>query len=243
MRLAVMQPYFFPYLGQFQLIDAADKFLFSGNVTFRKNSWISRNQLQKRGAPDPSWIRVPVKNQSSYALIRTVEISDNNDWRTRILNQAYFYYKKAHYFNDVYPEVEKMVMREETNLAKYNVANIRHICNLIGIDTPIMHDDDAYVAAEKDLEARAQASGLEPRVQRVVDICKIEGATAFLNPPGGVELYRKEDLAAHGIDLRFVGPSSEAATQLGRPLISIIDTLMHAGFEGTHNLLSARQES
>ncbi len=242
MRLAVMQPYFFPYLGYFQLIDAADRFVVYGNFNFRKSSWITRNQVIGKTSKKPIWIRADVSGQSSFTRIRDIRVLRDGTWRRRTLETIDLNYRHAPHFNEIYPALENMIHRQEQRIGAYNLENIREMCSLIGIDTPVVRGDDMFLDVEEGLQERAKQAGLEPMEQRIIEFCQREGAGAYLNPMGGTELYRRESFEKNGLKLRFVGPTTEAVQAQGRPLASIIDTLMHLGAEGTRELLKARRE-
>ena len=70
MKLAIMQPYLFPYLGYFQLIAAVDKFVFYDDVNFIKNGWINRNRLLISGKVN--YITIPLSGASSFLKINQV---------------------------------------------------------------------------------------------------------------------------------------------------------------------------
>src|SRR5688572_18113469 len=96
MKLAIMQPYFFPYLGYFQLIYASDKFVFYDDVNYIKSGWINRNRLLLNG--EAKYFTVPLSGASSYSKISRVGINQQNPkWRSNMIDTFRMAYRHAEY--------------------------------------------------------------------------------------------------------------------------------------------------
>jgi hypothetical protein len=213
MRLAIMQPYIFPYIGYFQLINAADTFLIYDDVNFIKQGWINRNRILMNGAP--MFFTLGLKGASSFKKICETEIGDNQKKLLKTIDQAY---KKAPFFDSVYPLVEDILSQNEKNLSRFVVYSILSIVRYLGIETPI------EISSQK---------GFFPEIgswERVLAICGAYQATEYINASGGKELYSKEIFAERGIDLHFLKTEKIAYRQFAPtfvPNLSIIDVLMH----------------
>ena len=86
MKLAIMQPYIFPYLGYFQLLNSVDHFVFYDDVNFIKGGWVNRNQLLINN--QNKFFTVPLKKIISFTPINEVEIHKKlyPNWRSKFYN-------------------------------------------------------------------------------------------------------------------------------------------------------------
>lgn len=229
MKLAIMQPYFFPYLGYFQLIHAADKFVVYDDVQYMKGGWINRNRILMDGKP--AWISLPVMPDSTYSHInqRTVSTREYEKSKTKILGQLQAGYRKAPFYAETLPLVKTILDDEEKSLAHFICNSLMIMCEYLGIKTPLVLSS-AIDKNDKDLRG----------VDRVFSLCRATGADMYINAIGGRELYRAEDFAAHNIELRFIAMDnieySQGATAFV-PYLSIIDVLMYNGREATQAML------
>jgi hypothetical protein len=215
MKLAIMQPYLFPYIGYFQLLNAADKFVFYDDVNFIKQGWINRNRILLNG--EPHLFTVPLKKISSFSLIKDTGTDQRADWGKKILQTIRHSYQKAPYFNDVFPVIEKVFDGKENNISKLAINSVKSVAAYLGIKTSTVDGAAAYQNNE--------LAGPE----RVLDICRQENATEYINAPGGMELYDREIFKAKGIDLQFIRPKEIRYRQFGEnfvPHLSVIDVLM-----------------
>lgn len=237
LTLGIMQPYFFPYLGYFQLIAAADKLVLYDNCQFIKGGWVNRNRLLQHNG-SVHYITVPLKRHSHKALISEVRIYDGIDWRKSILANIRQNYSKADFFKDIYPVVESVLMHNYETISQLNIASISEICRIIGINTEIVFSIDRYKSVEEEVEKSEY--DCKPMVKRILSICKIERADHYLNAIGGTKLYSQEFFASNGIKLEFVKTNDISYTQMNDefvPNLSILDVLMNAGAERTKMLL------
>ena len=222
-----MQPYFFPYLGYFQLISASDVFVLHDDVQYITGGWINRNRILLNG--EERMITFPVQ-KAAYALPINARkyVSDDQDIK-HIVNQVKQAYAKAPCYQQVFPMFEELMSHEGRNVARFNENLIRRICEFIGIRTNIITSS----GLNKDDNLRAQA--------RVLDICRIVGATDYTNPIGGTKLYHQEAFQSSGITLRFLATQEERYTQHGDkwiPFLSIIDVLMFNPVQEVQRLLT-----
>jgi hypothetical protein len=243
MKLAIMQPYFFPYISYFQLIKSVDKFIVYGNVSYRKRSFINRNSLVERGSGEKFYILAPVQAVSSNKKICDVKLLEDNEWKRKLLKTIYMNYKKAPFFSEVYSLLERFIQVGDTDLCSYTTYQLRELCKFIGITTDIVNDDIKYQELEKELDDENLAGGLEYDVKsaRVIKLCELEGASVYHNSMGGRELYPKAYFSTKGIDIYFIKPKEmyyQQFTSDYTSYLSIIDMLMHIGKEGVQAKLN-----
>lgn len=216
MRVAVMQPYFMPYIGYFQLIASVDKFVIYDNIKYTKKGWINRNRLLLNGAP--STFSLPLSADSDSAQVRERTLALAFD-RARLLNQVKGAYARAPYFGDVFPIVEQIVGRSCSNLFEYIYRAVSQIATHLGVATPIVIS--STIPIDHDLKGQ----------DKVLAICHALGANQYVNAIGGMELYAKEDFSRHGIELNFIKTKPIEYQQFPAqasfvPNLSIIDVLM-----------------
>jgi hypothetical protein len=249
MKLAIMQPYFFPYLGYFQGICAVDKYILYDNLAYIKEGWINRNRyLVMHGKP--TYFNAQIKMRSSFTKINDIELVEHRAWRQKMLNSIFFNYKPRPFFGEIYPLVELVVNADVALLTDLCALSIRTVCGYLEIPTEMTRDTSKYLALEERLasnEANFQLlfplvclQNLERKVIRVIEICHMEGADAFVNAIGGQSLYDKDEFNQNHIDLFFVHTRPYAypqSTPVFYPHLSIIDVLMNCGKEGTQQLL------
>jgi hypothetical protein len=215
MQIAVMQPYLFPYIGYFQLINAVDKFVFFDDVNYIKRGWINRNRILLNGRDH--LFTLPLKKASQNKLIRETEISEDIPWQNSLLKTIEMCYKKAPFFDFVFPLIKKNIVEKEKNISIFIIKNIIELKKYLGITTEIVGTSSIY-------NNRNLASQ-----DRIMDICKKEGANVYLNLKGGRKLYSKEIFAENGILLKFLNTENITYKQFKKefvPNLSIIDVLM-----------------
>lgn len=240
MKLGVMQSYFFPYIGYFQLIESVDTFLIYEYVSFRKKSWITRNRLLDKKTGEPFFINIPVKGKSSNKLINEMEIIKESKWKKKLLKDIYFNYKKARFFNEIYPFLEELINFSEYNLHCYNSNSIIKICDLLDIKTKIISKDLSNITLENDIKNQNNIEKELIKYERVLRLCNKYEATSYTNPIGGVELYKRDYFKKNDVDLFFLQTNDFSYKQFGNsftPYLSIIDQLMHVGVDETKKII------
>lgn len=250
MKLAIMQPYFFPYIGYFQAIDAVDKYVLYHNLPFRKKSWINRNQILVRSG-ESSFITVPLIKQSSNKRISEILIDNSTPWKRSLLRKIYFNYKRAKYFDQTFPLVERVINKDLSSLCSLSIESILAVVEHLDLSTNIETQNQKYKDIEDYIKSSEGVGGvpyngkqLEKKIVRLLEICRREKANTLINAIGGMALYRKEDFAQNGITLSFI-KTDEALkydqSQEGfSPNLSIIDVLMFNSVENTRKLLTQR---
>lgn len=214
MRLAIMQPYFLPYIGYYQLIAAVDVFVVYDNIKYTKKGWINRNRMLLNGGD--TMFSIPLKKDSDVLDVVQRELAVDFD-RTKLLNQFKGAYSRAPYFEQTYPLLERIVRYEDSNLFRYLHHSLVGTCAHLGIGTEMRISSDVPV----DHSLKGQG--------RVIALCQAIGADTYINAIGGTELYSREDFEMRGIELKFIKSNPFDYPQFGAPLVpwlSIIDVLM-----------------
>lgn len=215
-RIGIMQPYFFPYLGYFQLIHAVDEFVFYDDVAYIKRGWINRNRILVNG--QPTYITVPCKKVSQNRLICDTEINMSGKERRKLCKTMEMAYKKAPHFTDVYPLFEAMIMEPFSTISALNIASTREVCHYLGIKTRFTVSSEAFDNQAMD------------RADRLIDICQHLGGTQYLNAIGGQELYEKDYFRERGVDLYFLQAGKVTYPQWDKqdfvPWLSVLDIMM-----------------
>jgi WbqC-like protein family len=210
-KLAIMQPYLFPYIGYFQLINAVDKFVAYDDVAFIKQGWINRNNILVNGSP--FLFTIPVKNISSYSLICETEVSYDIDWRSKLFKTIQESYRKAPYFKTAFQIIENTFATEERYISRIATKSILEIVRYLGLKTDLKESSASYLN-----------SGLSSQ-ERVIDICRKELASQYINPIGGKELYSKDIFSSQGIQLNFIKARSIKYKQFNNSFVSSLSTI------------------
>jgi hypothetical protein len=218
MKVGIMQPYFFPYIGYWQLIKAVDKFVIYDDVNFIKRGWINRNKILNQG--EGKFINLLVSQASQNKLINELEVLKNLIHNKKLLKTLESCYRRAPYYADVLPVIESIITQDEGNLARYLEFLIMRLCEYLSIDTEIILSS----RINKNNDLRGQ--------DKIIEICKILGADEYINGTGGQALYSREEFAACGIQLKFL-KTDEIVYQQNTaefvPNLSIIDVMMFNG--------------
>jgi len=206
-----MQPYFFPYLGYYQLARAADEFVFLDDAAFIKQGYINRNSVLLNGAAQR--FTLPVRDISSFRAIR--EHQYTADWQP-FLGLLASAYRKAPQRKSVMPLIEALLGDGDDNVARKNAASIRLVFDYLGLPQRWSWSSDTPNAGLRGQE-------------RVLQLCRAHGAERYVNAPGGRELYSAAEFEAAGLQLRFVNSLPAPYPQGGSvvPHLSMIDVLMH----------------
>jgi len=250
MKIAVMQPYFFPYIGYFQVIHAVDTYILHGALNYRKKGWVNRNRiLGPKGSP--IYVNAEIRDSSSHRTINNVELVDADRWRKKFLLGVFHNYRKSPHFDEAYGLIEKAVSGQTAYLSALNKQCIRSICACLGILTRIESNEEKYSSLEERLadadgDVRSEFPGLrlsqyDRKVIRILEICRQENADVFVNAIGGRALYDKAEFSNNGVNLCFVETQPFTYPQRAPafvPDLSIIDVLMNCGKEGTRELLA-----
>lgn len=216
MKIAIMQPYFFPYIGYWQLIRAVDKFVVYDNIEFTKKSWIRRNRILLNGSD--RMITLPIKNDSDYLNIRDRYLSDDFEKEShKILNQIMMSYCHAPEFNKVFPKIEDIMSYESHNLFDFIYNSILKVAEYLELQTEFV------VSSNLTMNHNLRSA------EKVLETCRQIHATEYINPIGGLNLYDKDEFKRHNIDLAFIESNVKPYPQFNHefiPSLSIIDVMM-----------------
>ena len=225
--LGVMQPYIFPYIGYFQLVNAVDKFVFLDDVNFIKKGWIHRNNILLDG--QASLFSVPVAKASQNSLIMDLNVSEAEDWRKKLWTKMEHAYKKAPHFESRMELLQEIFALKEGSISTFASNSVIKIAGELGIETTFVPSSSAYPKEHYG-------------AQRILEICKEENASQYINPQGGLDLYDKEMFSAENIELNFLFSNEISYKQFGKhdfaPNLSIIDVLMFNSNEQVLALLT-----
>jgi hypothetical protein len=220
LSVAIMQPYFFAYIGYFQLMACASCFVILDDVHYIKQGWINRNRLLFQGIS--KFFTLPLIGSSSNRLISELKIHRPEASKRHILDQVENYYRRAPNFHTVYPLLEKWIMNPEERLVPYLCHTIRETSHHIGLRAPTLISSEM----PKDPELKGQ--------DRIIQMCKILGARHYINVIAGKELYDPAVFEQNSISLSFLKGVSRPYPQFGEPFVpglSIIDMLMFNSVE------------
>ncbi|MDR0824345.1 MAG: WbqC family protein [Prevotella sp.] len=214
MKLGIMQPYFLPYIGYFQLLNAVDKYVIYDNIQFTKKGWFNRNRIFQNGKD--ALITIPIEKDSDYLDVKDRLVSASFD-KKKLLNQIRESYRKAPFFQVVMPMIEDIVDYEDNNLFSYIYHSVREVCKYLNIETEIIISSTVHI----DHSLKGQ--------DKVISICKALNATVYYNAIGGQGLYSTADFEKENIDLRFISSNPIIYNQFANefvPWLSILDVMM-----------------
>jgi hypothetical protein len=230
MRVAIMQPYFLPYIGYFQLIAAVDTFVVYDNIKYTKKGWINRNRLLSNGRD--VMFSLPLKQDSDALDVVQRELAADFN-RAKLLNQLRGAYAKAPYFPQTWPLLERLISYPQGNLFRFIHYSLEQLCAYLGITTPIR------IASEIDIDHGLKAQ------DKVLALCQALGAQTYVNAIGGTELYSKEAFRAVGIDLRFLRALPFEYAQFGAPFVpwlSMVDVMMFNSVPAIQSCITTNYE-
>lgn len=230
MKLAIMQPYFVPYLGYFQLMAAVDKFVLLDDVNYINRGWINRNRISLEGKP--VWLTIPLAGASQNRLIQEIDIFADKEWKSRQAKLVAQAFAKAPYGHIAREMHQRWLDRGQGSMSAFLYSTLCDIRDYLDIGTEIVPSSAIY--PKNALKAQ----------YRILDICRREEADVYVNPPGGVDLYDKSFFAAAGIDLVFFQPGlypdrlRNGGNDAG---LSILEILAYNSPEGITDCLRTHQ--
>ncbi|MDB4054734.1 WbqC family protein [Akkermansiaceae bacterium] len=230
MKFALMQPYFFPYIGYFSLIHSVDHFMFFDDVQFTRKSWMSRNRLLNIEKGEPFYIRPDIVKPQYRELLPDVKLASDEKWENRIIQQIKGYKNKAPYYTETVDLLEGLLFRDHRGLADFNINSTIEISKYLGIKTKFDRytDHDFWFEHKPDIGDWGRVVAAEVK------------ATEYINSPGGESFISPIEFSKLGIRLGFIEPKIEPYWQ-GEgefsPGLSIIDVLLFNGREQTAELV------
>jgi hypothetical protein len=215
-RVAIMQPYFLPYVGYFQLISNVDEFVVYDDVKFTKKSWINRNIIDING--QRCMFTIPLKRASDFLNIKDRFIADTYS-PASLFDLIKSGYIKSPYWSEVSPFLREILFNKEVNLFNFVLNSINCVNEKLGIKTKL--------TISSSLNLPEKVSGQE----RVIAICKELGAKVYVNAIGGKILYETEEFIKNDLELFFL--NSNLSNYRKNPLsfipaLSILDLLFNA---------------
>lgn len=227
MKVGIMQPYFMPYIGYWQLINAVDKYVIHDDVNFIKGGWINRNRILLEDKV--KYFNVQLIKASSNKKINEIDI--NTDFRVsnKTLRILELTYKKAPFYDIVQPVIKQILKCNKDNLSEYLINSIEIVCDYLGITTELVISSNL----DKNCDLKGQ--------ERVIDICKLLGATEYYNAIGGQQLYSHEEFEKRGIKLKFLQTKKIEYCQFGNTFqenLSILDVMMFNSKDKLREFLS-----
>lgn len=205
--IGIMQPYFFPYIGYFQLIDAVDLYINLDHVSFMKGSYMTRNVLKNNTHFNIPCIGASQNKQCNEILVKV----DGNYWKKFFKTIECLYKKETNYeviLNDILYPWSNYIQRTNPSISHCNMSSINYICNYLNIKTTLHWTSEQITTRKKN-------EGLQ-------DIVKYFDGTNYINAIGGQKLYNKEDFASQNIDIKFIQMGD---VEFNNPYSSILDLL------------------
>ncbi len=230
MKLAIMQPYFFPYLGYVQLMNAVDVFVFYDDVNFITRGWINRNNILSRTGPQR--FTLELKKASLNKKINEIQIGGN---RAKLLRSIEMNYRRAPFFSQAMPYVRDCLEYETDHLASLLHHNLEALAGLLGLET-------RFLVSSQLENSHQDLSGTD----RILAICKELATDHYINAEGGKALYANKPFADENIDLSFLHHTPVEYEQFPKmpdfvPNLSVLDALMFVGIDGVKDRLPAYQ--
>jgi hypothetical protein len=227
MKLAIMQPYLFPYIGYFQLLNAVDKFIVYDDVNFIKRGWINRNRLLVDG--QEYLFTVPLQKVSQNRLIKDTKHNIDEKWKNKFYSLLNHSYKKAPYFLEVIDIVQNSFNQKSPFLIDIQMKTLQLIQDFLKIET--------VITLNSAFHGLGNLSGQE----RIIDICLRESASSYINPIGGRNLYQHNLFQKNGVNLQFIASREVKYTQFDNPFLpslSIIDVMMFNSIDAIQSFLN-----
>lgn len=239
MKIGIMQPYFFPYIGYISLIKHTDEFMLFDPVQFIHHGWIERNRIlkpvDKNKAPvsGENWqyVSVLLEKHTRETLIKDIKINNNVDWKNKIFEQLNCYKKRAPFYNETMEVIRRGLDIETDSIVQLNYNTLKAICNYLNINTNIT------IFSEENIQIETPNAPDE----WALNICKAKGTVGeYWNPPGGMEFFNEDKYIESGINLKFQQVELEPYVQkLGyfEAGLSIIDVMMFNSPEKINEML------
>lgn len=220
MKVGIMQPYTFPYIGYFQLINYVDKWVVFDDTQYISKGWINRNRiLHPDLEKEWQYFTVPVKKHSRESRIKDVEINDNLEWRDEFIGKLTSYKKKAPFFVDTVEFIGDCISFKCSNLSEWVIYTLKSTCDYLGI--PFNYSIFSQMEINPD--------NIEHPGQWALEIADAMDADEYINPPSGYRIFNENEFIERNIELRFIKPNLTPYIQRRGyfiPGLSIVDVLM-----------------
>lgn len=230
MKLGIMQPYFFPYLGYFSLIEYSDEFILFDIPQYDRKGWMHRNRILSPNGKEIQYIRTATKKAPLKTPINQIYLDNQKNWKELILKQVEHYKRKAPFYINCVNLLKSILAYDYQKLVDLNYSSIKEICSYLGIKKPI------HIFSEMNLPIKE----VNHAGQWALEISKSYGADEYVNPPGGVGIFKKEEFKQASVNLTFLQNNLDEYHQLSNKFysgLSIIDVLMYNSSEDTRKLI------
>jgi hypothetical protein len=226
MKIGVMQPYFFPYIGYWQLINTVDEYVIFDDVNYIKRGWINRNNILLNG--EPRRINLHIKDASQNRLIKDTKLAQTEEDNRALLDILKQSYRKAPYYEQTIYLIKEILNYKTENLSEYLTNQIIQVCNYLHIRTKILISSDI----EKDNSLKGE--------EKIIEICKQRNVDTYINAIGGKELYHHARFKKENMELKFLKTGNVNYKQFDSefvPYLSIIDVMMFNNVDEVTTLL------
>ena len=232
MKVAIMQPYTFPYIGYFQLINYVDKWVIFDDTQYISKGWINRNRmLHPDVKKEWQYFTVPVKKHSRESRINNIEINDNLEWRDELLRKLTSYKKKAPFYAETVEFIGDCINFKCSSLSEWVVYTLKSTCNYLEVPFEYSIFSKENINTKKITHAG----------QWALEISSVMDAEEYVNPPGGYSIFDENEFLAKNIKLRFLKPNLKPYVQRRGyfvPGLSIIDVMMWNDKDRIHQMLT-----
>ena len=214
MKIGIMQPYFFPYIGYWQLLAYVDRYVVYDDVNFIKRGWINRNNILLNG--EGYMLTLPLDRASQNKKINEIVLVSDPAVRAKVVKTLELAYRRAPKYETIMPQIRSLIINAG-GIAELNIQSIRWVCNYLELNTEILVSSQL----EKSNELKGQ--------DKIIDIVQRLHGDVYVNAIGGKELYDKDVFQELGITLHFLSMGEFSYNQFGKtfiPGLSIIDALM-----------------
>jgi hypothetical protein len=225
MTAAIMQPYFLPYAGYFQLAAASETFVLCDNFQYTRKGWINRNRFLQNG--DSELFSLPLQGEHRNAEIRHRQISPDFN-PTSFLRRFEAAYRKSPNFSLTHPLLHKILFYQNLNLFAFLEHSVRSVCTHLGLNPVFKKTSDLPISCELQFE------------ERLIAMCRALPCSRYINSIGGTALYSKESFRDHGIELQFLSSHPLTYRQFENPFVpslSILDVLMFNPIESVRHYM------
>jgi hypothetical protein len=231
MKIGIMQPYTFPYIGYFQLINYVDKWVIFDDTQYISKGWINRNRiLHPDVKKEWQYFTVPLKKHSRESRIKDIEINHNIKWRNEFLGKLSSYKKKAPFYVETIEFIEHCVNFNCSSLSEWVIYVLENTCNYLKI--PFNYS----IFSKMEINTK----NIEHAGQWALEIADAMNADEYVNPQGGYTIFQENEFLAKNIELRFL--KSNLIPYIQRrgyfvPGLSIVDVMMWNDKDAIHEML------
>ena len=223
-KIAIMQPYFFPYIGYWQLMEEVDFFVLLDDVNYINRGFINRNFFIVNNKK--TRFTLELKKASQNRIIKDISIGSNSD---KILKMISLAYKKSPYFYNFFPLVSKCLKNtDNSNLGDLLYNSINTTRKYLAINTKLLRSSEMLL----DRKLKGQ--------YKIIEICKTLKGSKYINNFSGAALYDSVVFNENQIELSFIKSKISQYKQFNNtfiPNLSIIDIAMFNDLKKIRDML------